>query len=65
MPMPTQYKITLELDAGEAMALAQFLKRVGWSEVRACAVDNDEAYMIRHSLSMLRSTLNDMGFDPR
>jgi hypothetical protein len=32
-------RIDLELPSAEALALAQFVKRVTWAEMRACAVD--------------------------
>ncbi|CAM3653578.1 MULTISPECIES: DUF7706 family protein [Klebsiella/Raoultella group] len=31
-------KLFLELDDKEAMALAQFIKRLTWTEMRACAI---------------------------
>lgn len=36
--------VKLELDAGHAWALALFLKRVGWSDIRSNAQDDQEAY---------------------
>ncbi|WP_447338255.1 DUF7706 family protein [Klebsiella variicola] len=37
-------KLFLELDDKEAMALAQFIKRLTWTEMRACAISDDETY---------------------
>ncbi|EGE9483800.1 hypothetical protein JYK47_004423 [Salmonella enterica] len=31
--------LSLELDDKEALALAQFVKRLTWSDLRGCAVD--------------------------
>jgi len=54
-----------ELPHSQALALAQFLKRVGWSEMRGCAVDDSEAYLIRAALGALRTELAEIGFNPR
>lgn len=60
-------RITVEVDLSPelALALAQFVKRVGWSEIRANAVDEDEAYDIRNALQYLRDGLAARGFAPR
>ena len=42
--MPDMDTITFELLPDQAEALAQFVKRVGWAEMRACAVDDNEVY---------------------
>lgn len=54
-----------ELSPSETLALAQFLKRIGWSEIRSCAVDDAEAYEIRDALDGLRQSLAEAGFTPR
>lgn len=54
-----------ELSEGEALALAQFVKRVGWQEIRVNAVDDDEAYLIRDAIAKLQTALADSGFSPR
>ena len=58
---------TIELHLGEAqaLALAQFVKRVGWSEFRANAVDDDEAREIRAAVDALQKALAEAGFAPR
>lgn len=40
--------ITLDLPDEESLALAQFVKRVTWSAMRECSVDDDECYQMRH-----------------
>lgn len=57
--------VTTELSDSQAMALAQFVKRVGWSEMRGCAVDDEEAYEIRAALEQLRRSLVEAGLSPR
>ncbi len=57
--------VTLELTPQEALALAQFVKRVGWSEFRQNAVDDDEAYMIRDAVDRVVAGLAQAGYAPR
>lgn len=58
-------RFTVELPHPAALALAQFLKRVGWSEMRTCSVDDQECHWIRDALAEVRRALNEAGFDPR
>ena len=62
---PTTATVTFVLPEVQAEALAQFCKRVGWSEMRDCAIDDAEAYEIRNALDKLRNALADVGFAPR
>ena len=57
--------VELELSGDEAWALAEFVKRVTWSEMRACAVDDDEAYMIRSAVLAVGEALASQGIAPR
>ncbi|MBR8029918.1 hypothetical protein KDX27_39150 [Burkholderia cenocepacia] len=54
-----------DLNDGEAWALAQFVKRVGWSEFRELAVDEAEAYEIRSAIEKLQGALAEAGLAPR
>lgn len=56
---------TVQLDEQLAQALAQFIKRVGWSEMRQNAVDDAEAYDMRDGLDQVRKALQEAGYDPR
>ena len=56
---------TIELTEGQAMALAQFMKRVGWDEWRRKAVDDAEAHLMRDACDKLSKALADRGFAPR
>lgn len=57
--------LTVELTERQAMALAQFVKRVGWTEFRANAIDNDEAYLIREAVDAVQRELRVQGYSPR
>ncbi|CVE00518.1 hypothetical protein VC585_21140 [Citrobacter freundii] len=62
--MPT-VTVTTELTDSQAMALAQFVKRLTWSEMRACAVDDDETWVMKDAIQALQKSLADVGFSPR
>ncbi len=59
--------VTVELDLSDtqALALAQFVKRVTWSDFRACAVDDAEAYLIGDAIAQVAKGLADKGYEPR
>jgi len=57
--------ISIELDEEQAFALAQFVKRVGYAEMRSNAVDDQEAYLIRDAIDRVRIGLTNAGFAPR
>ena len=58
-------RIDLQLPNNEALALAQFVKRVTWNAMRECAVDEGECYEIRAAIDKLRRALVDAGYAPR
>lgn len=60
-----QVPITMQLDEAQADALAEFVKRVGWSEWRQNAVDDDEAHRIKSAFGVLQKALAEAGFAPR
>ncbi|GKL14532.1 hypothetical protein NUBL13797_50880 [Klebsiella pneumoniae] len=43
----------LQLSKEEALALAQLVKRLTWTDMRGCAVDDDEAYTISDAVALL------------
>ena len=57
--------IAVELNDELAVALAQFVKRVGFSDMRSNAVDDQEAYLIRDAVEKVRIGLAKAGFAPR
>lgn len=61
----TTITVTIELTDSQAMALAQFVKRLTWSEMRACAVDDDETRVMKNAIQAQQKSLADSGFSPR
>ena len=57
--------IGLELTPGHAWVLAQFVKRIGFAEMRSNAVDDHEAYAIRDAIDVLAIALRAAGYAPR
>jgi hypothetical protein len=57
--------IEVELPDDLAMALAQFLKRVGYSDYLSLAIDKQEAYETVDAGEKVRKALADKGFAPR
>ena len=57
--------IMIELTDAQAWAFAQFLKRVGRSDYRGLAVDQDEAATMLCAGEVIRKALADAGWSPR
>ncbi|HNP42067.1 MAG TPA: hypothetical protein PKI24_20885 [Nitrospira sp.] len=59
----------IELDVGlsmeQALALAQFLKRVGIDDYRRLAVDQEEAWLMIDAGERVRGALREIGIAPR
>ena len=60
-----QISVELLLDDAQALALAQLVKRIGWSEMRSLAVSDDEAYLMRDAVSEVAKALAAEGYAPR
>ena len=58
-------RIGVELPPAEAQALAQFVKRVTWSAMRECAVDEAECFEIRAAIDKVQRALADADYAPR
>lgn len=59
--------ITLQVELPDelAWALAQFLKRLTFSDCRQLAVSKEEAYQMIHATEALRAALARVGYAPR
>lgn len=53
------------LSMEQALALAQFLKRVGIDDYRALAADQDEAWLMLDAGERVRAALREVGIAPR
>ena len=57
--------LAVELTDTQAWHLAQFLKRVGFSDFRTNAQDDEEAYAMRDAADRIAVALREAGFAPR
>ncbi|MET3139516.1 hypothetical protein AAKU61_003897 [Undibacterium sp. GrIS 1.2] len=57
--------IDLNLPNDLARALAEFLKRAGYSDYRQLAVSEQEAYEMQHAGELLRKSMAEQGIAPR
>ena len=65
MSSSNEVTITVTLSDSQAEALAQFLKRVGFSDYRALAINEEEAYAMRSAGEAVRRGLDEQGYSPR
>ena len=57
--------LSLRLDENETMALAQFVKRLSWSDLRGSAVSDEEAWVMKSAVDKLQQALREEGYAPR
>lgn len=62
---PKLVTLAVSLTDAEAWDLAQFFKRVGFSEFKANATDEDEAYRMRDAAAKVAKALAEEGYAPR
>lgn len=58
-------EIHVTLTEPQAWELAQFFKRVCFSDYRSCATSDAEAYLMRDAGEMIRRALAAQGYAPR
>jgi hypothetical protein len=63
--MNDQVEVRMELEPAQALALAQFVKRVRWTEVRQNAVGDDEADLMMDAMNEVAKALAAVGYAPR
>lgn len=63
--MSEAVNVQLKLPDHQALALAQLVKRLTWRDIRECAVDDTEAYVMVDALAQVGRALADQGFAPR
>jgi hypothetical protein len=64
-PIMNTVEITVTLTEAQAWELAQFLKRVCFSDYRGHATSDDEAYHMVNAGERIRCALADQGYSPR
>jgi len=65
MSSTSPVRLEVELTDDQAWNLAQFVKRVGFADVRTNAVDQDEAYAMLEAIDVLAKALRAAGYAPR
>jgi hypothetical protein len=63
--MNDQIQVSIWLEPAQALALAQFVKRVRWTEVRQNAVGDDEADLMMDAMNEVAKALAEAGYAPR
>jgi hypothetical protein len=63
--MSDQVEVSMALEPAQALALAQFVKRVRWTEVRQNAVGDDEADLMMDAMNEVAKALAEAGYAPR
>jgi hypothetical protein len=61
----TKIRLSFELTEDQATDLAEFLKRVQFSDFRKRLNSDDEAYTVMNSTAEIRKALATAGFNPR
>ena len=64
-PTAKTVSVTVDLTPGEALALAQFVKRSLFDTYREFAIDEQEAHLMLAAVENLRKGLAAEGFNPR
>jgi hypothetical protein len=57
--------VRVELNAAQAWALAQLLKRIGWSDCRSLAEDEAQTHLMIEAAERVRAALAAVGYAPR
>ena len=63
--MNDQVQVSIWLEPAQALALAQFVKRVRWTEVRQNAVGDEEADLMMDAMNEVAKALAEAGYAPR
>jgi hypothetical protein len=57
--------VAVELDAEQAWALAQLVKRIGWADCRSLAEDEAQTRLMIEAAERVRAALAAAGYAPR
>lgn len=58
-------KIEIESNDKQLTALSQFLKRIGWTDIRKLSTSDEETYDAQYALEAIRAELAKQGYNPR
>ena len=58
-------KLIIEASEQEIYALAQFLKRVGWDDIRKNSATETEAHEAQTGIERMSVALAEIGYNPR
>lgn len=58
-------KIGFEATPHQLMAMAQVLKRIGWTDIRKLSTSDEETYDAQYALEKIREALTEQGYNPR
>jgi len=58
-------KIEIEASEKQLYAVAQVLKRTGFTDIRALSASDEEAYDAQYALEQIRTGLAAAGYNPR
>lgn len=58
-------KIEIESNGRQLTALSQFLKRIGWTDIRKLSTSDEETYDAQAALEAIREALAKQGYNPR
>lgn len=57
--------IEIEAKPDQLMAMAEVLKRIGYTDIRKLSASDQEAYDAQYALEQVRQALNNNGYNPR
>jgi hypothetical protein len=57
--------VQVELNAEQAWALAQLVKRIGWADCRSLAEDEQQTRLMIEATERVRQALAEAGYAPR
>ena len=57
--------VHVELNAEQAWALAQLVKRIGWADCRSLAEDEEQTRLMIEACERVRAALAQAGYAPR
>lgn len=57
--------LSLQLDENRTTALVQFVKRLSWSDLHGCTMNDEEVWVMKSAVDRLQRALREKGYAPR